>query len=260
MLALFDQAAKDGIVTANEIHDFKALENPDWTAGGATPKQKAIFTMPDSVRGAESDVVDGDPANATYQGTLSATWRPGPAPSQLQKLVDKWFLGLDRPTAGSGTTYKPVSGNLFVNGPAVTDVKQGNLSDCYFLAGLGELAINDRRAAITSNVHRQQRRHVHRAVLQQRHGEVCHRRPDVADGCRGKLVYDGLGATAGERQAELWVALAEKAYVQLNQSGWTEQDGTNRYAGIEDGYSDTVMMQVTGGNAIWYGIARVTSA
>src|SRR5262249_5212805 len=45
---------------------------------------------------------------------------------------------------------------------------------------------------------------------------------------------------------ELWVALAEKAYAQLNESGWTGQDGTNSYHGIDNGYPDVAFRQITG--------------
>src|SRR5262249_12393092 len=123
-----------------------ALENPDWTAGGAVSNQ-AKFTMPAPVRGLLSAVVDGDPANATYQGAPLGNLRAGASAAQFQKLVNKWFLGLYRPQAVSGPPYQKAAGNLFVNGPAVNDVRQGELSDCYFLAALGELA-QDRPQAI----------------------------------------------------------------------------------------------------------------
>src|SRR5262249_24055152 len=47
---------------------------------------------------------------------------------------------------------------------------------------------------------------------------------------------------------ELWVALAEKAYAQLNEEGWTGQDKTNSYAGIDAGFSNVVMAQITNQN------------
>lgn len=258
MLRLFDKVASDGTVSANEFHDLKAIENPDWTAGGTLPNQ-AKFTMPDPVRGLTTEVVDGDRANATYQGTPLGNLQAGSAGAQLQKLVLKWFLGTDRPVAGGGTTYKQASGSLFVNGPAVGDVRQGNLSDCYFLAGLAELA-QDRPAAVqqmftdngdgTFSV-----RFFQNGVA--KYVTVDKMLPTDAS---GRLVFAGFGATAANPANELWVVLAEKAYAQLNQEGWTEQDGTNSYAGIEDGYSDTVMAQVTGGTPSYTTIIRGSAA
>ncbi|HEY1381223.1 MAG TPA: C2 family cysteine protease [Gemmataceae bacterium] len=258
MLALFAQVAYDGAVSANEIHDLKTLENPDWTARGALPNQPK-FAMPAPVRGLTSAVVDGDPANATYQGAPLGNIQAGASAAQFQKLVNKWFRGLDRPQAAPGTTYQKAAGNLFVNGPAVNDVRQGELSDCYFLAALSELA-QDRPQAIKD------------MFTDNGDGTFTVRFFDggtakyvtvdryLPTDSSGRLVYDGFGATASNTGNELWAALAEKAYAQLNQSGWTEQDGTNRYAGIEDGYSDTVMMQATGGVAAWTSIIRATAA
>jgi Calpain family cysteine protease len=258
MLRLFDKVASDGSVSANELHDLKAIEKPDWTAGGALPNQ-ARFSMPDPVRGLTGEVVDGDRANATYQGTPLGNLQAGSSGAQLQKLVLKWFLGTDRPVAGGGTTYKQASGTLFVNGPSVGDVRQGNLSDCYFLAGLAELA-QDRPAAIqqmftdngdgTVTV-----RFFNNGIA--KYVTVDRMLPTDAS---GRLVYAGFGATASNPANELWVVLAEKAYAQLNQQGWTEQDGTNSFAGIEDGYSDTVMAQVTGGTASYTTIIRASAA
>jgi hypothetical protein len=45
---------------------------------------------------------------------------------------------------------------------------------------------------------------------------------------------------------ELWVALAEKAYAQINESGRISQDGTNSYAGINGGNSATAITHITG--------------
>ena len=49
----------------------------------------------------------------------------------------------------------------------------------------------------------------------------------------GKFVFANNGrGTASDPTNELWVALAEKAYAQFNESGWTGQDGTNSYNGL----------------------------
>jgi hypothetical protein len=255
MLALFAQVAKDGLVSANEIHDLKALENPDWTAGGATPKQTAVFTMPAAVRGLESEVVDGDPANATYQGAPLGNLQAGATAGQLQKLVNKWFLGLDHPTAGSG--YRQVSGSLFVNGPAVTDVHQGDLSDCYFLAALGSLALN-RPAAITSMF--TDNGDGTFTVRFFNAGTAKYVTVDrmLPTNSSGALIYDGAGSSASDSKNELWVALAEKAYAQINAEGWLDRAAGNSYPAIEEGFCDDALQQVTGGAATFTATIRST--
>src|SRR5262249_7702396 len=61
----------------------------------------------------------------------------------------------------------------------------------------------------------------------------------------------GLDASGQQRAAtdhgnELWVALAEKAYAQLNESGGIGQDGTNNYHGIDFGRDQDALLQISG--------------
>src|SRR5262249_16909710 len=44
----------------------------------------------------------------------------------------------------------------------------------------------------------------------------------------------------------LWAALAEKAYAQLNESGWILQDGSNSFEGIASGQAEWAMSHITG--------------
>ena len=66
----------------------------------------------------------------------------------------------------------------------------------------------------------------------------------------GRLVYDGVGAPANNPKNVLWVALAEKAYAQLNESGWLERpnwtNGLNSYDAIEGGFMSKPEAQLTG--------------
>ncbi|HEX4592377.1 MAG TPA: C2 family cysteine protease, partial [Gemmataceae bacterium] len=259
MLALFAQAAKDGVISANEIHDLKALEKPDWTAGGTITQPKTLFTMPNSVRVLTSDVVDGDPANAHYQGALLGNLQAGWSAAQFQKLVNKWFLGLDHPVAEAGATYQRASGSLFVNGPAMTDVQQGNLGDCYFLAAAGALAF-DQPASIpdmfTDNGDGTFTVRFFDAGVA-RYVTVDRALPADAS---GRLVYDGAGASVGSAGNELWVALAEKAYAQMNEEGWLGHAAANSYPAIQNGFSDDSLKQISNGATSWTQLIRTTPA
>ena len=62
----------------------------------------------------------------------------------------------------------------------------------------------------------------------------------------GNRVYaDWGGGSYNESDNELWVALVEKAYAQINESGWIGQDGTNSYVGIGWGSPNAAIRQVT---------------
>jgi Calpain family cysteine protease len=67
----------------------------------------------------------------------------------------------------------------------------------------------------------------------------------------GNFIYanDSSGMAYNNVNNELWVALAEKAYAQINESGWIGQDNTNTYDGIGFGWSALSLRQITGLNA-----------
>jgi hypothetical protein len=62
----------------------------------------------------------------------------------------------------------------------------------------------------------------------------------------GRFVYASQGNLYNSPTNELWVALAEKAYAQLNESGWIGQDNTNSYSGIATGFDTVAVTQITG--------------
>ena len=94
-----------------------------------------------------SYVVTSNTANAKYQGQNLGNLAAGSSAAQMENLINKWFLGLDRPTAGG--TYRQMAGQLFVGGATYTDIKQGYLGDCYFMASLAEIALKN-PSAITN--------------------------------------------------------------------------------------------------------------
>jgi hypothetical protein len=138
------------------------------------------------------------------------------------------------------------------------DIRQGRAGDCYYLSALAELA-QDRPQAVrdmfTDNGDGTY------TVRYFQDGVASYVTVDsfLPTDSGGRLVYASTGRAAGDASNKLWAALAEKAYAQLNQSGWTGQDGTNSYAGIGAGYSDVVMRQVTGEPASYLTIVRTTA-
>ena len=89
MLNLFAAAESAGSVTSAELQSLQALV----TIGGA-----AAVNMSGSVQSLTYKVVDGDPANAQFLGAPLGNLGVGSSATQLQDLVDKWFLGMDHPT------------------------------------------------------------------------------------------------------------------------------------------------------------------
>ena len=130
MLQIFDQVESGGTVSSTEFGDLK-----DLVAGGSFAPG-----MPEYVRNLTKKVVNGDPANAHYLCNTLGNLTANATGADLEKLVNKWFLGIDRPVTSSGT-YREVNGSLFQNGIDFHDIEQGGVGDCYYVASLAETTV-----------------------------------------------------------------------------------------------------------------------
>ncbi|MGB3652563.1 MAG: C2 family cysteine protease, partial [Rivularia sp. (in: cyanobacteria)] len=229
-IAILRDAKDNGAVDATEITDLRTLVD-----------NAADLGMPDYVRVLSSKVVYGDTANKS--DNLEAT----NSNVQLDKLVNKWFLGSDRPE--TSYTYKYTFGSLFQNGISHDDIRQGFINNCFFLAGLAATVVQS--PEIIQNM-----------FVDNGDGTFTVRfyNKGVADYVTvdrylptnniGNFVYANSGDNHGNANNELWVALAEKAYAQLNESGWINQDNTNSYNGIGNaGYLSDAFAHITGEKA-----------
>ena len=142
MIQILQSAVVNGSLTPAALDALEVLTDP---------QNEARLNMPDYVAVLASDVVDGSPANAFYQGqplgNLADQASDQARGTALEDLVGKWFYGTDTPAAQYGTTYCVTAGSLFGNDPdaaldvpSAADVQQGDVGDCYFIAALGALA------------------------------------------------------------------------------------------------------------------------
>ncbi|MCF4970110.1 C2 family cysteine protease [Nostoc sp. CMAA1605] len=236
MINILRDAKDNSVVDSNELSDLKVILS-----------NASLFTMQDHVRVLSNKVVIGDVANITSGiGNLFS----GSSATQLERLLSKWFFGSDRPQLTSTSlTYREVKGSLFQNGISYEDVNQGVLGDCYFLAGLAATALR------TPNV-------IQSMFIDNGDNTFTVRfyNKGVADFVTvdkflgtlsdGTIAYAKFGAKYDNPNNELWVALAEKAYAQINESGWTmgpgSQDRRNSYQAINGGYTGYAMTDITG--------------
>jgi hypothetical protein len=193
----------------------------------------------------------------------------------MQDLVDKWFLGEDLPstagytdpTTGQALTYAAASGTLFgPNGPQYTDVAQGYVNDCYFMSSLGELALQSPRTIQNMFVANADGTWTVR-FFKGNTAEYVTVNNELPVTSTGQLYFAGWyqNGTAENYQSSsnvLWVSLAEKAYAQLAEEGWSRtttgayssgfsSDGVknaraNAYATINIGSSEVALKQITG--------------
>jgi uncharacterized FlaG/YvyC family protein len=256
-IAVLGDTKDGGTIDNNEFNDLQTI-----VANFANAASTNLFTTENYVRVLTNKVVNADLANANYQKTALGNLSAGSNATHMDKLINKWFLGLDRPDTtdfynGTVYQYQFVSGGaLFQNEASdpdeayYTDIYQGTLGDCYFLAALASTAFRD--SSKIQDMFIDNGDNTYTVRFYKDNGEadyvtVDRYLPVYTDGtfiyARQKAADWGKPTDA---QNEWWYALAEKAYAQLNESGWIGQDGTNSYSGIIEGFEYKTIKHVAG--------------
>ena len=146
-------------------------------------------------------------------------------------------------------TYQVVNGTLFgPNGPQYSDVKQSSyLGDCWLDASLAEAAYRD-PALIRNMITPLGQYNENGTTVQLYDVRLC-----TAGGPAREILVDNEFAMYGgtEYNAQvlngvLWVALAEKAYVEAAAAGYVVNSYTGSFAQVPDNYQD-----VNGGYPYW---------
>jgi hypothetical protein len=207
--------------------------------------------MPDYVRNLSGKVIGNDPADLHFRGNYLGYLHAGSSGSHLEMLVEKWFLGADHPVAASNTHYAYARGSLFGGGPAYTDIKQGWIGDCYFLGGLAETVFRNPAAIRNMFIDNGDGTFTVRFMENGTPTYVTVDRYLPVDS-KGQLPYAHTLRQASTPGDKLWVALAEKAYAQLAESGWSRPyDVRNAYDALSVGWEGDAVQQVTGQGATY---------
>jgi hypothetical protein len=247
---------RDGAIT---FADMEGLLNVAIYEAGTFPNENVVslgnslnnlvsgpLSMPDYVRNLASKVVNpssNDLSNLRALGVLPPPYQ-GESDLQVaaangQALVAEWFLGAVHPTMTDGTAgnYSNVSEGLFdasnpnptVGAPVYTDVFQGGVNDCTLMASLAEVAY--RNPGIIQSMF------IYDGTAQERGATVnvwtvrfYHN--GQADYVTVDSELPGGGTQYAHPENNLWAALAEKAYAQINIEGWlnTIDNSLNDYS------------------------------
>ncbi|MFO0892479.1 MAG: C2 family cysteine protease [Isosphaeraceae bacterium] len=195
-------------------------------------------------------VVNGLSPNTAYWFRVAARNSAGISWSSTvcETTYQRWVV--DHPDSEL-YRYSPVSGTLFGDaGPSFLDVRQGAVGDCWLLGALAAVAARDPGLIASMFTY---------------NGRV------LEDGVQVPLwtvrLYDSAGTAhyvtvdaelpdAGNRfdrpdNGILWVALAEKAYVQANARGYvtTQHVGMHSYQAVQGGDPAWAMQAITGRSA-----------
>ena len=200
--------------------------------------------------------VNGDPDNATWTGGGPSTSTlgdlgAGESVKHLNELIGKWFLGTDLPSdtidiTGDGefvVSYSTVNKSLFgAGGPSMSDINQGQLGDCFFMAPLAEVAQQDPsliKSMIVGN------------------GDGSYGVRFDVDGAARYATVDNKLANGGNifnSSNHIWSSLIEGAYAELQGAGnvtGNDDDAANSFSIIGDGgQAEYALEEITGASAI----------
>jgi hypothetical protein len=255
MIALLRNADDGSVIDATELTDLRAIV-----------ANTSLFGTLSYVDQLAADVVNGSVANAKYLGQSLGNLTAGAASTKMDNLVNKWFLGLDHPVASGDpylvySSYRQFSGSLFVNGATYTDVKQGYLGDCYFMLTLGEVALHNPNTITNMFIVNGDGTYTLKFF---NNGQANYVTVDnyLPTDSAGRLIYAGLGMAYNNTGNELWTALAEKGFVQLNELGWERPmlsgSGQNSYQAISGGYVYAALGQVTSQSTVAFAMTGST--
>ena len=248
MIHLLQESRDDNKVTEIELKDLKDIVKNS--------------VMPNYVRVLASDIVFGNLANNRYRGQPLGDLQVNSPADKMTKLIDKWFYGGDLPNTeykGKVYPYAEFKGNLFVNGPSYSDVRQGGLGDCGMIAAFGALAFSSPEAIKNMFIDNKDNTWTVRFSSQQTGLKdfvtVNRFLPVNTNGnvrFASSPLPNGGWMRASNPQNELWVALAEKATVQWgevrtsNIIGYFQRDYINAYYIVRGFSQDTTMYNVLG--------------
>ena len=244
--ALLRGAGTNG-VTAQELADLRTIATQLSPYLDATSRAYTQYIY--------NAVVNGNTANQWWTGGASARvslgdLSAGSALLQMNRLVDKWFDGLDLPTnfVGGDTaasassltfSYGVMTGSLFENDVSFSDINQGQAGTCYFLAACATLA--NSQPQFIRDMFRDNGDGTYGVRFYSATGNelwvTVNQSVPVLSGGRLALAGNAARSLAGE----MWVALAEKAYAQANETGaFRRQVTANSYSQIEGGLEEAL--------------------
>ena len=228
---LLTDVADRGAVTAAEFSSLQTIAAHLNNGLSASAYVATTFTQ----------IVDGSPANATWNGG-SATAIPlgdlevGSTSTQLSELIGKWLLGTDLPdpTLPAGSAYSPptytaVAGPLYgsTGAASIEDICQGADGDCELLSGLADDIVNHPQLLSSMIVANGNGTYGVRFYVNG--NEIWETVNDELPTASGELVN---AHNFDLQNSALWVALIEKAYAQLSATGLIDHPAVNSYNNI----------------------------
>ncbi|MGP0058749.1 MAG: C2 family cysteine protease, partial [Beijerinckiaceae bacterium] len=271
MLTILDDAAVGGM-NASKFSTLQTLASMLNATGGISTSTY--------VQDITNSLIDGDPANQYWTGGASTSVALGnlsatSTQTEVDELIGKWFLGTDLPSmnlSGIGDpNYNPIyeadNASLFGTSgtPSYLDVNQGNLGDCYFMAALAEVALQDPSAIESMITPNSNGTYGVRFFVNgtAEYVTVDNDLPNMSGGyqwANGSTLEFANGASG----TPMWAELVEKAFAQLNAEpdavhGGTLNSASNSYEGLDSGYPGAALEEITGQSSTSYAPGQLVS-
>jgi len=223
MLGIFSEVEQDGTVS-----------NPEYQSLVQIAANPTTLNMSSYLASLNDKVIAGDPADryASDGISTSGVLVHGVSGLSLSMLVNDFYYG-EAGLAGADAGLQAVSGTLFrSSGPYFGDTKQGSLGDCTLLAALAEVA--DRAPQQITSMFTNNGDGTYGVRFYAPNGQTTYVTVNLT-------LPDGGSIYDQPVNGVLWVALAEKATVEVNESGWlgTLDPGSNSYLALNNGSSST---------------------
>jgi len=259
-------ASSQGGMTAGKFAALQAVASELNAMSGPSVTASAM------VKQLFDNVVIGTNENAYYTGGgaksgVLGNLNAASSQTQVNNLIGKWFLGNDDPSlAGTQATgYAVQSGNLFsAAGPQATDVNQGTLGDCYFLAALSDEA--SQNTNVIKNMITSDGNGVYTVDFKQNGANDYVTVDDaMATLPKGYHVSDGsnLAFDDGGTSGSMWSEIVEKAYTEFRSdtdpSANSASAPQNSYTRISGGWDEGIAA-ITGQSVNDYAASYYTSA
>jgi hypothetical protein len=252
-LQLLTDVANRGAVTAAEFSSLQTIAANLNNGLSASAYVATAFTQ----------IVDGSPANATWDGG-SATpvalgnLEVGSTSAQLSELIGKWLLGTDLPdpTLPAGSAYYPpepsysaVVGPLYgsTGAASVADICQGADGTCELLADLIDVVENHPQLLGSMFVDNGNGTYGVRFFVNGNEiwETVNDQLPTSIEGLEYAHNYDW-------QNTALWAPLLEKAYAQLSATGLIGHPAVNSYNNIFGNTAYEALKNLTGCTDVTY--------
>jgi hypothetical protein len=265
MLQVLDHAAHHGM-TAGKFHTLETLVSrmnaPDGISTSAY------------VKDISHNLIDGDPANAEWTGGESTPIALGnltatSTQAHVDDLIGKWFLGTDLPSIGSEAphaTYQVHDAPLFAADgvPSYLDVNQGKLGDCWFVATLAEVALQDPSAVESMITNNGNGTYGVRFFVDGKADYVTVNDELPTESKSWAANGSHLAFANGADGEPSWAELVEKAFAQLNAEpdavhGAELSEPVNSYDGIVDGHPRNALAEITDQDSITFGPGQLVS-